>query len=161
MTPKPKPSKHGIRECVQTDVVIRATVTKPDGIAYYGASFVRVTIGVKIGVKMNNKLKPCPFCGSKRIDIASNGKVYVCYCTNCKASTNTAAREEDAIYLWNKRAEPERKNGEWIKVGHWGRSYKCNQCGNYLDFDGVNAGRGDANFCPNCGTDMRGKNEKA
>ena len=51
-------------------------------------------------------------------------------------------------------AEPERKKGEWIKVGHWGRSYKCNRCGNYLDFDGVNAGRGDANFCPNCGAEM-------
>lgn len=51
-------------------------------------------------------------------------------------------------------AETERKKGKWIKVGHWGRSYKCNQCGNYLDFDGVNAGRGDANFCPNCGADM-------
>lgn len=51
-------------------------------------------------------------------------------------------------------AESERKKGKWIKVGHWGRSYKCNQCGNYLDFDGVNAGRGDANFCPNCGADM-------
>lgn len=58
-------------------------------------------------------------------------------------------------------ADPERQKGKWIKVGHWGRCYKCNQCGNYLDFDGVNAGRGDANFCPNCGTDMRGKNEKA
>ena len=50
--------------------------------------------------------------------------------------------------------EPERQKGKWIKVGHWGRSYKCNQCGNYLDFDGVNTGRGDANFCPNCGTEM-------
>ena len=58
-------------------------------------------------------------------------------------------------------AEPERQKGKWIKVGHWGRYYKCNQCGNYLDFDGVNAGRGDANYCPNCGADMRGKNEKA
>ena len=57
--------------------------------------------------------------------------------------------------------EPERQKGKWIKVGHWGRSYKCNQCGNYLDFDGVNAGRGDANFCPNCGADMRGNNGKA
>ena len=51
-------------------------------------------------------------------------------------------------------AEPEWKNGKWIKVGHWGRTYKCNQCGNYLDFDGINAGRGDANFCPNCGSEM-------
>ena len=53
-------------------------------------------------------------------------------------------------------ADSERQKGKWIKVGHWGRSYKCNQCGNYLDFDGVNVGRGDANFCPRCGADMRG-----
>lgn len=42
------------------------------------------------------------------------------------------------------------KTGKWIKSGRWGRVYKCNQCGNFLDFDGVNAGRGDANYCPNC-----------
>lgn len=54
---------------------------------------------------MSEELKPCPFCGSKRIGISSNGKVYVAVCTNCKASTNLAARKEDAIYLWNKRAE--------------------------------------------------------
>ena len=57
-------------------------------------------------------------------------------------------------------AEPEYKNGKWIKVEHWRRCYKCNQCGNYLDFDGVNAGRGDENFCPNCGARMtRGDHE--
>ena len=56
-------------------------------------------------------------------------------------------------------AQPERKKGKWVKIGHWGRSYKCNQCGNYLDFDGVNAGRGSANFCPNCGADMRGEQD--
>lgn len=54
---------------------------------------------------MSEKLKPCPFCGSKRIEISSNGIVCVVYCTNCKASTNLAERKEDAIYLWNKRAE--------------------------------------------------------
>lgn len=52
--------------------------------------------------------------------------------------------------------EPEWKRGKWIKAKNWGiRCYQCDQCGNYLDFDGVNAGRGDANFCPNCGADMR------
>lgn len=51
-------------------------------------------------------------------------------------------------------AEPERKKGEWKKIGNCGRHYRCDQCGNTLDFDGVNAGRGDANFCPNCGSKM-------
>ena len=46
------------------------------------------------------------------------------------------------------------RHGKWKKIGKWGRVYRCNQCGNFLDFDGVNAGRGDANFCPNCGAKM-------
>ena len=49
------------------------------------------------------------------------------------------------------------RHGKWKKIGEWGRVYRCNQCGNLLDFDGVNAGRGDANFCPNCGADMKRK----
>lgn len=44
---------------------------------------------------------------------------------------------------------------EWIsaKVGKLfpSNDYKCSWCGNTLDFNGVNCGRGDANFCPNCG----------
>lgn len=44
---------------------------------------------------------------------------------------------------------------EWIplKVGRLfpSHDYKCSWCGNTLDFNGVNCGRGDANFCPNCG----------
>lgn len=48
------------------------------------------------------------------------------------------------------------KRGKWIKTARWGRVYYCNQCRNYLDFDGVNAGRGSTNFCPNCGCRMDG-----
>ena len=51
-------------------------------------------------------------------------------------------------------AQPERKTGHWIKTGRWGRVYYCDQCRNYLDFDGVNVGRGSTNFCPNCGAKM-------
>ena len=46
------------------------------------------------------------------------------------------------------------RHGKWKKSGNWGRVYKCDQCGSYLDFDGVNAGRGSANYCPNCGARM-------
>ena len=58
-------------------------------------------------------------------------------------------------------AQPERKTGRWIHLSRhkWIRTHKCDQCGNILDFDGVNAGRGDANFCPNCGADMKGEQD--
>ena len=51
------------------------------------------------------------------------------------------------------------KRGKWIKTARWGRVYYCDQCRNYLDFDGVNAGRGSTNFCPNCGSYNGGENE--
>ena len=51
------------------------------------------------------------------------------------------------------------KRGKWIKTARWGRVYYCDQCRNYLDFDGVNAGRGSANFCPNCGAKMEGEHD--
>lgn len=54
-------------------------------------------------------------------------------------------------------AEP--KMGKWIKTARWGRVYYCDQCRNYLDFDGVNAGRGSTNYCPNCGSYNGGEYE--
>ena len=53
----------------------------------------------------------------------------------------------------------EPKTGRWEKMEARGRVYRCNQCGNFLDFDGVNVGRGDANYCPNCGAKMGGDAE--
>ena len=48
------------------------------------------------------------------------------------------------------------RHGHWIPLDRWfNRSVvKCSVCGNTLDMNGVNAGRGDANFCPNCGAKM-------
>lgn len=57
-------------------------------------------------------------------------------------------------------AQPEQKVGRWIlydKRFPWMQDYKCSECGNYLDFSGVNAGRGSANYCPNCGAKMKGE----
>lgn len=49
------------------------------------------------------------------------------------------------------------KRGRWI---HDRRTqWKCSNCGNFLDFDGLNCGRGSAFFCPNCGTYMGELNE--
>lgn len=48
-------------------------------------------------------------------------------------------------------AETERKKGEWIKKwrnGFGNEIGRCNQCGRAYEV---------SNFCPNCGTDMRGE----
>lgn len=47
-------------------------------------------------------------------------------------------------------------HGEWIKIDKRGKNVQCSKCGNTLDLRGVNAGRGDANYCPNCGARMDG-----
>ena len=52
-------------------------------------------------------------------------------------------------------AEPVR-HGRWIRLEgrKYARPHKCSICRNGLDFSAVNAGRGDANYCPNCGAKM-------
>lgn len=44
------------------------------------------------------------------------------------------------------------KRGEWIRIDK--HTIQCPICHRYLDLRGVNAGRGDANYCPNCGAKM-------
>lgn len=57
-----------------------------------------------------------------------------------------------------KAVSPQPRRGHWInaKVGKLfpSNDSKCSECGNILDFNGVNCGRGDANYCPNCGAKM-------
>lgn len=54
--------------------------------------------------------------------------------------------------------KPQERTGHWInaQVGKLfpSNDFKCSECGNILDFNGVNCGRGDANYCPNCGAKM-------
>lgn len=49
----------------------------------------------------------------------------------------------------------ENVEGEWKILDK--HTVQCPVCNNTLDLSGVNAGRGDANYCPNCGADMRGE----
>lgn len=54
----------------------------------------------------------------------------------------------------------ERRRGYWIvrggKIGKNvdNRIVECSVCNNYLSMSGVNGGRGNANYCPNCGAAM-------
>lgn len=47
------------------------------------------------------------------------------------------------------------KRGEWIQIDK--HTIQCPICRRYLDTRGVNAGRGDANYCPCCGAKMEEK----
>ena len=78
----------------------------------------------------------------------------------CSADGTTMAKLINE-YVIKKVPSTEQKRGKWIKSGRWGRVYKCNRCGNYLDFDGVNVGRGSTNFCPNCGAKMEGADDES
>ena len=62
----------------------------------------------------NEKLKPCPFCGSKWTQVRyinnpfDKNHVYGGYraeCTDCYAVTKACNNEQDAIDAWNRRAE--------------------------------------------------------
>ena len=114
---------------MQTDVVIRAIVTKQDGIAYYGASFVRVTIGAKIGVRMSDLISrqaaldavnDCGICIQKILDIPS--------------------------------AEP--KKGRWQRRKDED-CWECSECHAVLENDDL--GMHNFYFCYHCGANMMDK----
>lgn len=86
-------------------------------------------------------------------------------CKNCisrQAVMKLLEKEDwaDTVYgvLNLPSVTPQPKIGRWInaKVGKLfpSNDFKCSECGNILDFNGVNGGRGDANYCPNCGAKM-------
>ena len=112
--------------------------------------------GIKQLPPVNNSENPNSLdCISRQAAINAIDK---CYCggeDSCGEPWIYKENAVEAIQMIEPIPSAEPKKGKWIKSGKWGRVYKCNQCGNFLDFDGVNAGRGDANFCPNCGADMR------
>ena len=81
------------------------------------------------------------------------------WCHDCKeydTEKGCCPRWGQVIRTALEEAKPEHKTGKWKKLsGSWFHDdVQCSECGNTLDMNGVNAGRGDANFCPNCGARM-------
>lgn len=77
-----------------------------------------------------DKLKPCPFCGYKGVEILADDNKYLYYryfsqCQRCGAGAKRGHTKEDAVKEWNRRAD----NGDKQK----GCSYR---------------------YCPNCGANM-------
>ena len=92
------------------------------------------------------------------------GCKYIDYCNDCPRMAANGYVEicnikDDAAAAIEALQAQLPKRGEWEKE-ETGKGifkqiiYKCSICGRYLDFDGVNAGRGDANYCPCCGAKM-------
>ena len=84
-------------------------------------------------------------CAGHTIEFASGWKACVEYCKN------------DAPTI---EAEPV-KHGRWELISQnkftGTKTLRCTYCKNYfvVQDDTLNAGRGDANFCPNCGSKNR------
>ncbi len=54
---------------------------------------------------MNEKLKPCPFCGGKAEldEDYDSGNIFWVFCTRCGISTDTDYVSKEAIKAWNRR----------------------------------------------------------
>ena len=60
---------------------------------------------------MTERLYPCPFCGSRNVDVFSSfgdsstdENIMNVECINCGAQGSSAKGEEKAVAVWNKRA---------------------------------------------------------
>ena len=95
-------------------------------------------------------------------------------CSECGVASrvvwSTDSPEEavkEAIEAWNRRAESERKKGEWIEypdcLGYDGAysddQIVCSEC--HHVFSILDNCTEEFDFCPSCGADMRGEDEKA
>lgn len=53
---------------------------------------------------MNEELKPCPFCGSTKVESTFMGHgALAVLCYECEAEGPPRENEKDAIAAWNKR----------------------------------------------------------
>jgi Lar family restriction alleviation protein len=60
-----------------------------------------------------SELKPCPFCGCKKIRMHySNNGAHSIYCNNCNVETCTSGGTDRCVTEWNTRAP----QSEWISV---------------------------------------------
>lgn len=58
---------------------------------------------------MTDKLKPCPFCGSKNIDLFEHGAIVVfVQCDDCLATFPHFDSKQEAIEAWNRRVDNDR-----------------------------------------------------
>lgn len=54
---------------------------------------------------MNEKLKPCPFCGGEAEVVRISSNSFFVRCKECTTFRPISESEEEAIKLWNERAD--------------------------------------------------------
>lgn len=122
------------------------------------------------------KLKPCPFCGRKAMEVENwkikGGILYGVRCVHCHAVTGYYEDEKDAFKAWNQRAEPENSNAiedvapvihaYWTRkrtLSHDGELY-CSNCEWTPEVLGSTTlgdlQLADVYHCPHCGAKMDG-----
>ena len=102
----------------------------------------------------------CPYCGDEQYltieDHSELGRMVYYLCIHCGSRSPAKTTIEEARAAAMKR---DRAKGKWILVhkGVLSTTYRCSHCGNYFEehSNTLNAGRGDKNYCPNCGAEMR------
>ena len=90
---------------------------------------------------MNDKLKPCPFCGSSNLEVVDTPQGYFIGCS-CDCFTGDFETKEAAIDTWNTRAERTCKN-----VSGTQHKFKCSVCGDTWAKPDVDLFA----YCPTCG----------
>lgn len=69
----------------------------------YGINVQRVNCVANRHDKRTRKLKPCPFCGSKKVSVNNYFGEYSAGCDNCFIETQSYKNEKEAIKKWNRR----------------------------------------------------------
>lgn len=100
---------------------------------------------------MSEEMKPCPFCGSTRVHIAGAGATGVpgvswTFCDGCFSQGGICDTVEEAVELWNRRAERTCRMELLWTDGEDGECYECSECGD-IAFTHCDA----PEYCPNCG----------
>ena len=55
---------------------------------------------------MNDKLKPCPFCGGEAIVDGCDDTLWIAICKKCNASIDYKETKQEAIDAWNNSVQP-------------------------------------------------------
>lgn len=106
---------------------------------------------------MATKLKPCPFCGSKKISVVmpSGDSAFNVACDDCGCVLFTNYKKgKQAVAEWNTRADL-RSCGKWIlHIDEAINAWECSLCHEVYQLMDGTPEENNMNYCNNCGARM-------